>query len=80
MKNGPIPRVHVLLTVLGTCTLLAAAGLAQVDNPNRDNTLGLVPPSAGPHPSPNAINVVTSSDGYDNFNLGVDFAEPHMST
>jgi len=53
---------------------------AQQDNPNVDNTLGLQPPGGheniGP---PRVVNVITSEEGYDNFDLGVDFAEPHMT-
>jgi hypothetical protein len=80
MRNGMTSRAHFAALVFATCILLAATGNAQVDDPNRDNTLELFPPGTGPHPSPNTITVVSSSDGYDNPNLGVDFAEPHMST
>jgi hypothetical protein len=49
---------------------------AQYDNPNRDNTLGLIQPL--PTNNPQSINIVTDAGGYDNFDLGVDFSEPHM--
>lgn len=49
------------------------------DDPNVDNTIHLFPqPSVLPN-SPAGREIITSSDGFDNFYLGVDFAEPHIS-
>jgi hypothetical protein len=46
--------------------LIPEAGFAQ-DNPNVDNTVGLnFPAPIGPIGG-NTINVITTSDGYDNF-------------
>lgn len=50
------------------------------DNPNFDNTLGLRPPTPLGPIGGNTINVITTPDGYDNFDLTVNTAEPHMST
>jgi hypothetical protein len=59
--------------------LIPETGVAQ-DNPNVDNTVGLnFPAPIGPIGG-NTINVITTSDGYDNFDLGSTSAEPHMSS
>jgi len=59
--------------------LLAFARLLQAqDNPNVDNTVGIVP--EGWAPPVHSIEVITSPEGFDNFDLGIDFAEPHMSS
>jgi hypothetical protein len=50
--------------------------LSQQDDPNRDNTLGLSLPARSHNP--HSINIVTDASGYDNFDLGVDFSEPHL--
>jgi len=72
-----------LLVFTGSLLLAAlAAGIpvrAQ-DNPNVDNTIGVLPPEAfAPQPPKGPIEVITTADGYDNFNTGVDFAEPHIA-
>ncbi len=35
-------------------------------------------PGYGPTPGANVPAVITTADGYDNFDIGTDFAEPHM--
>jgi hypothetical protein len=51
------------------------------DDPLYDNTVGILPPEAFvPRPGPLSIEVITTPDGFDNFDLGVDFAEPHLSS
>jgi len=62
--------------------LLTGGGYAQTVQENRefDNILGMVPPQGFvPRLPPPGLEVITSSDGFDNFDIGVDFAEPHMS-
>lgn len=49
------------------------------DDPNIDNTTHLVPQFPTPANSPFGREIITSSEGFDNFFLGVDFAEPHIS-
>lgn len=45
-----------------------------------DNTEGLLPPSAYlPQSGPGSVEVITTPDGFDNFKIGTDFAEPHGS-
>ncbi|MEK9136226.1 MAG: hypothetical protein AAB393_03815, partial [Bacteroidota bacterium] len=84
MTNSTISVASRLLLAFAFLAALACLSdrraNAQIDNPNVDNTVGLVPPHAGPRPGLNSINVITTPDGYDNFDIGVDFAEPHMST
>jgi len=46
-----------------------------------DNAIGVLPPNAFlPRATPPVLTVITSPEGYDNFDLGVDFAEPHMAS
>ncbi len=49
------------------------------DDPNVDNTMHLTPPESVPANSPLGRDILTSDEGFDNFYLGVDFAEPHIS-
>ncbi len=49
------------------------------DDPNIDNTMHLTPPESVPANSPLGREILTSDEGFDNFYLGVDFAEPHIS-
>ncbi len=44
------------------------------------DTPPVAPVAQGPSPAPLAPAVVTTPDGFDNFDLGVNFAEPHMSS
>jgi photosystem II stability/assembly factor-like uncharacterized protein len=60
--------------------LIPAAAWTQSDDPNIDNTAGMVRPPFLPRTGMSSLLTVTTQDGYDNFDLGVDFAEPHMST
>ena len=51
--------------------------LAQGDNPIIDSVpLEWIQTR---NPSPPELDVITTSDGFDNFNLGTDFAEPHVT-
>lgn len=62
--------------------LILTLGMAQTfaqDDPNIDNTLNLFPPPSIPVNSPAGREIITSAEGFDNFLLGVDFAEPHIS-
>jgi photosystem II stability/assembly factor-like uncharacterized protein len=49
------------------------------DDPNLDNAMHLSKPEYVPVNSPFGRIMVTSEDGFDNFLLGIDFAEPHIS-
>ena len=49
------------------------------DDPNIDNTMHLTPPESVPANSPLGRDILTSDEGFDNFYIGVDFAEPHIS-
>jgi photosystem II stability/assembly factor-like uncharacterized protein len=59
-----------------SCILISQINFAQ-DDPNLDNTFGMTRPTVNPELLER--EVLTSEDGFDNFFLGVDFAEPHMS-
>ena len=68
------------------CTLVLFAGLAlpvfgQANDSPYDNTKGLelYPPGYAPRVPPHTIEVITAADGYDNFDVGVDNAEQHIS-
>jgi photosystem II stability/assembly factor-like uncharacterized protein len=69
--------------VLFMCSMLAVvtlhrASLAQVDDPRYDTPVPLQ--QTGPVQGTYTINVLTSPEGFDNFDLGTTNAEPHMST
>ncbi len=57
---------------------LPLSSIAQ-QNPNFDNTLGLDTPESVPSGAPLGREVLVNGEGFDNFYLGVDFAEPHIS-
>src|SRR5262245_55203621 len=70
------PRPILLLMIL-----CATSPLLAQDDGRQDNALGVLPPEAfQPRITPPVITVITSPDGYDNFDLGTDFAEPHATT
>ncbi|MGB5530744.1 MAG: sialidase family protein, partial [Ignavibacteriaceae bacterium] len=49
------------------------------DDPNVDNTFHLSPSESITVNSPLGRDIITSNEGFDNFLIGVDFAEPHIS-
>jgi photosystem II stability/assembly factor-like uncharacterized protein len=67
--------MYLILTALFWLTTINYAQ----DNPNVDNTVHLIPYPSVPPNSPAGRDIITSGEGFDNFYLGVDFAEPHMS-
>ena len=68
------------LNNLSLVILLLLSGLTySQDNPNIDNTFHLFPQPSTPANSPVGRDIITSEEGFDNFYLGIDFAEPHMS-
>lgn len=48
-------------------------------DPNVDNIIHLSPSTPEPVTQPFGRQIITSEEGFDNFYLGVDFAEPHIS-
>jgi hypothetical protein len=72
----PVVYCFLLIVVFIFCTGPASAQ----DNPNVDNTLGLTIPGSLPPQNSTGVNTITTADGYDNFELAVTTAEPHMST
>ena len=74
---------RISLSTLAVLLLCAIPHLAFAQDAGYlpDNTLGLVPSAPeGPIRTPLTITTITSADGYDNFDIGVDNAEPHMSS
>ncbi len=69
--------VEVLLYILCIFIVLNISLLAQEDNPLIDNVLPEWLENINYTDS--GEDVITDSEGYDNFNLGVDFAEPHLT-
>jgi hypothetical protein len=72
-------------SLCGLLTLLLAGReklLAQQDSYRYDNIKGLelYPRDFRPLLASNIINVVTTPDGFDNFDVGIDFAEQHISS
>jgi photosystem II stability/assembly factor-like uncharacterized protein len=77
MNVATAQRCLLLLFALSWNPLNAVAQ----DDPRFDNAIGVLPPEAFlPRATPPVLTVITSADGYDNFDLGVDFAEPHMAS
>jgi photosystem II stability/assembly factor-like uncharacterized protein len=71
-------RFTIILKILCFILILNGLGYSQ-DDPNIDNTMHLFPQSSIPPNSPEGREIITSNVGFDNFYLGVDFAEPHIS-
>ncbi|MBI5472371.1 MAG: T9SS type A sorting domain-containing protein [Ignavibacteriae bacterium] len=57
---------------------LAPLSLRAQDNPTLDTPP--LQPLLGPTPTPSSVMVITTPDGFDNFNLGTTNAEPHMAS
>ncbi|MCU0405878.1 MAG: hypothetical protein MUE64_02705, partial [Ignavibacteriaceae bacterium] len=73
-------RFTVILKNLSFVFLVFLGGLSYTqDDPNIDNTIHLTPPPSFIINSPTGRQLITSDEGFDNFYLGIDFAEPHMS-
>jgi hypothetical protein len=66
------------LTVMLSVLLLAQGGLRAQQSPVYDTPQEVVPPTALTLPP--APEVITTADGYDNFEIGLDNAEPHGSS
>ncbi len=82
MKKGFTAAANAWIWLISALLLSGAfyPASAQHDDPRFDNTLGLFPPEGiAPPAGPPSIEVITSEEGFDNFNLGIDFSEPHMS-
>jgi len=58
---------------------ISSTAIAQ-DDPNIDQPVYDTPPLFDRGIGSSTLNVITSEEGYDNFDLGVDGAEPHMAT
>lgn len=71
-------RMRHLFVMMGVL-FLAPSAVAQ-DNPMLDTPVPLSGPQAGPSVGTASINIITTPDGFDNFDLGTTNAEPHMSS
>ena len=68
MKNLVFTFILVLL--------ITNISFSQYDDPNLDR----IPAEFWDAISPQSVNaVITDASGYDNFNIGTDFGEPHLS-
>ncbi len=77
-----VSRLFVGMLGLSGLLCLADHSSAQVeDNGLYDNTaqLEIYPPGYSPRLPLSSIQTITTSDGFDNFDAGVNFAEQHMS-
>jgi hypothetical protein len=70
------PSLYLLLLALFTFLILSGSVFAQGDNPLIDGVPSEWVPAN--YHSDSELDVITI-DGFDDFNLGVDFAEPHVS-
>jgi len=70
-------RIYTTFASIIGVLLMVSYPLAAQDNPLLDTPVPLYPERAGITPS---VTVITTPDGFDNFDLGVTNAEPHMST
>ena len=78
MRETKIPNKTILIMLIIVLSTLNGIMNAQIDNPLVDN----IPSDwlENIHYSDNTQEaVIIDGDGYDNFNLGVDFAEPHLT-
>lgn len=66
----------ILASIIGVSLMVPVPLVAQ-DNPLLDTPVPLYPERTGITPS---VTVITTPDGFDNFDLGGTNAEPHMST
>lgn len=68
-----------ILLFISLLLILPGILLSQTDDPNKDrlpaHLRGMVPPMVTSIP----MSLIVNSEGYENFYLGIDFAEPHMS-
>ena len=63
------------------CPDMSGGSVFAQDNPNMDNMRGFQQPAeTGPGNGQNNLEVITTADGFDNFDLGVASAECHIST
>lgn len=69
---------HIINSMLVVTLFSIGINYAQ-DDPNIDNTFHLSAPPSLPVKSPLGRDILSSEDGFDNFLIGVDFAEPHIS-
>ncbi len=70
----------VIFVVLSLGNLPDSLTYAQ-EQPQFDNAVGMLLPQAFRQmKAPAATRIITDNEGFDNFNLGTDFAEPHMSS
>ncbi len=74
--NVAIKARPIFMVLLSTFLITLDSGFAQepviYDTP-------IYVPGYGPTPGAHVPAVITTADGYDNFDIGTDFAEPHMS-
>jgi len=68
------------MAIIGMMLLIAFNPLSAQQNAQYDNTMGLLPENWSPVPGARELITVTDEDGFDNFFLGIDFAEPHISS
>jgi photosystem II stability/assembly factor-like uncharacterized protein len=73
------PFVYKTIGLLCLLIFLFAGILTAQDDPNFDNTFGMERPESIPSGSPLGRDAIMDEDGFENFYLGVDFAEPHIS-
>ena len=74
----------ISISTLAKCTIpalififLFCPSVFAQDDPNLDNTFGMIRPPVPPELL--LSDVLTSEEGFDNFFLGINFAEPHIS-
>jgi photosystem II stability/assembly factor-like uncharacterized protein len=73
------PVASLLFLAFTVFAINSTIAMAQVDDPSIDHPV--YSPNYSPQPRTGSqIMAITTQDGYDNFDLGVDFAEGHTST
>ncbi|MEJ2537605.1 MAG: hypothetical protein P8048_11245 [Calditrichia bacterium] len=82
MFRSNVTAIRNFALILGSAIVLFFSNiLIAQDDPRFDNAVGVLPPEAFTQPPPPAEKItITTDDGFDNFFLGLDFAEPHMSS
>jgi photosystem II stability/assembly factor-like uncharacterized protein len=77
--NLMVKLCYKLLFSPFSLVVLFTLNLAAQQDPNFDNTFGLQIPESIPLNAPMGREAIVDEEGFENFLIGVDFAEPHIS-
>ena len=81
-RNANVSLNFLMALLIGVCLLAPARMLQAQDDPRYDHQLNALPPEVfnGSRPAVLGLEVITDDEGFDNFDMGVDVSEPHVTT